>query len=60
MLKYNYMNIVKLVITSITYLLLGILEVYAYYLFRNDAIGIIAFFTLLGFAITFFSIVEND
>lgn len=54
------MNIVKLVITSITYLLLGILEVYAYYLFRNDAIGIIAFFTLLGFAITFFSIVEND
>lgn len=37
------MNIVKLVITAITYLLLGILEVYAYYLFRNDAIGIIAF-----------------
>lgn len=54
------MNIVKLVITSVVYLLLGILELYAYYLCKNGAIGVLAFFTLGGFIITFYCIVLDD
>lgn len=54
------MNIVKLVITSVVYLLAGILEVYAYYLFRDNGIGALAFLTLFGFIVTSFSIMSND
>lgn len=54
------MNIVKLVITSVVYLLVGILEVYAYYLCKNGAIGALAFFTLGGFIVTFYCIAIDD
>lgn len=54
------MNIARLVITSVVYLLMGALEVYAYYLLRCDPIGVLAFFTLCGFMATFFCIVTND
>lgn len=47
------MKAFKLCIICVTYLLIGVLEVYSYYLFKNDAIGIFAFFTLLGFILTF-------
>lgn len=47
------MKVFKLCITCITYLLIGVLEVYSYYLFKSDAIGIFTFFTLLGFIVTF-------
>lgn len=47
------MKVFKLCITSITYLLIGVLEVYSYYMFKSDAIGIFTFFTLLGFMVTF-------
>ena len=47
------MKVVKLCVISIAYLLIGVLEVYSYYLFKNDAIGIFTFFTLLGFIVTF-------
>lgn len=54
------MKVFKLCITSITYLLIGVLEVYSYYLFKNDAIGIFSFFTLLGFIVTFGIEVLNE
>lgn len=54
------MNTAKLVITSIVYLLIGILEVYAYYLFRNNAIGALAFFTLGSFIVTYYWIAVDD
>lgn len=47
------MKVFKLCIILIAYLLIGVLEVYSYYLFKNDAIGIFTFFTLLGFIMTF-------
>lgn len=47
------MKVFKLCIILIAYLLIGVLEVYSYYLFKNDAIGIFTFFTLLGFIVTF-------
>ena len=54
------MNIAKLVITSVVYLLIGVLEAYSYYLFKNEAIGIFAFFTFLGFIVTFGIEVLNE
>lgn len=54
------MKVFKLCITSITYLLIGVLEVYSYYMFKSDAIGIFTFFTLLGFILTFGIEVSND
>ena len=54
------MKVFKLCITSITYLLIGVLEVYSYYMFKSDAIGIFAFFTLLGFMVTFGTEVLSD
>lgn len=53
------MNIAKLVIISIVYLLIGILECYLYYLFKCEAIGVFAFFTFIGFMITFSSIIDE-
>lgn len=54
------MKVFKLCITSITYLLIGVLEVYSYYMFKSDAIGFFTFFTLLGFMVTFgITIAEN-
>ena len=47
------MKVFKLCIILVAYLLIGILEVYSYYLFKNDAIGLFTFFALLGFIITF-------
>lgn len=58
--KKIIMNTVKLIITSVVYLLVGILELYAYYLCKNGAIGVLAFFTLGGFIITFYCIVLDD
>ena len=49
------MNIAKLIITSVVYLLIGVLEAYSYYLFRSGAIGVLAFFTLCGFMVTFYT-----
>lgn len=53
--KNSYMNTAKLIITSVVYLLIGVLEAYSYYLFRCDAIGVLAFFTLCGFMVTFYT-----
>lgn len=54
------MKVFKLCIILIAYLLIGVLEVYSYYLFKNDAIGIFTFFTFLGFIVTFgIEIVED-
>lgn len=47
------MKVFKLCIIFVAYLLIGVLEVYSYYLFKNDVIGIFVFFTLLGFIVTF-------
>ena len=53
------MKIFKLCIILIAYLLIGVLEVYSYYLFKNDAIGIFTFFTIIGFIGTFLIEVLN-
>lgn len=47
------MKVFRLLIISITYLLIGVLEAYSYYMFKIDAIGIFVFFTLVGFIVTF-------
>lgn len=54
------MKVFKLCIILIAYLLVEVLEVYSYYLFKNDDIGIFAFFTLLGFIVTFGIEVLNE
>lgn len=54
------MQTVKLIITSIVYLLVGILELYAYHLFKGEFIGALAFFTLFGFIITFYWIIADE
>nr|DAF76886.1 MAG TPA: hypothetical protein [Bacteriophage sp.] len=54
------MKVFKLCIILIAYLLIGVLEVYSYYLFKNDAIGIFTLFTLLGFIVTFGIEVLNE
>ena len=54
------MKVFKLCIILVAYLLIGVLEVYSYYLFKNDAIGIFTFFTLLGFILTFGIEVLNE
>lgn len=43
----------KLIVTSVTYLLIGVLEAHCYYLFRADAIIVLAVIALLGFIVTF-------
>lgn len=54
------MRIFELCIILIAYLLIGVLEVYSYYLFRAETIGIFTFFTFLGFIVTFGIKVLND
>lgn len=54
------MKVFKLCIILVAYLLIGVLEIYSYYLFKNDAIGIFTFFTLLGFILTFGIEVLNE
>jgi hypothetical protein len=54
------MKVFKLCIICVAYLLIGILEVYSYYLFKNDAIGIFTFITLLSFIVTFGIEVLNE
>lgn len=49
------MKVFKLLLVSITYLLIGVLEVYSYFLFKADVIGIFAFLTICGFIVTFMS-----
>ena len=41
----------KIIVTSITYLLIGVLEAHCYYLFK--AYAPLAFLTLFGFIVTF-------
>ena len=50
----------KIIVTSITYLLIGALEAHCYYLFRADAIIALAVITLLGFVITFGIVVIKE
>lgn len=54
------MKVFKLCIILVSYLLIGVLEVYSYYLFKNDNIGIFTFFTLIGFIVTFGVEVLNE
>lgn len=54
------MKVFKLLLVSITYLLIGVLEVYGYFLFKTDVIGLFAFITLLGFIVTFMSELDSD
>lgn len=54
------MKVFKLCIILVAYLLIGVLEVYSYYLFKNDAIGLFTFFTLFGFIITFGIEIADD
>lgn len=54
------MKIFRPILTAIVYLLIGILEVYSYYLFKCEAIGIFAFFTLGAFIVTFIISLGDD
>ena len=53
------MKVFKLLLVSITYLLIGVLELYGYFLFKTDAIGLFAFITLWGFIVTFMSELDS-
>ena len=53
------MKVFKLLLVSITYLLIGVLELYGYFLFKADVIGMFAFITLLGFIVTFMSELDS-
>lgn len=55
----NNMKVFKLLLVSITYLLIGVLEVYSYFLFKEDVIGIFAFLTICGFIVTFMSELDS-
>ena len=59
-LKKVTMKEFKIIVTSITYLLIGALEAHCYYLFRADAIIALAVITLLGFVITFGIVVIKE
>ena len=50
----------KIIVTSITYLLIGVLEAHCYYLFRANAIIALAVITLLGFVVTFGIVVIKE
>ena len=50
----------KIIMTSITYLIIGGLEARCYYLFRADAIIALAVITLLGFIVTFGIVVIKE
>ena len=59
-LKKVTMKEFKIIVTSITYLLIGALEAHCYYLFRADAIIALAVITLLGFVVTFRIVVLTE
>lgn len=50
----------KIIMISITYLLIGVLEAHCYYLFEAYAIAPLAFLTLFGFIVTFGIVVIKD
>lgn len=56
----NNMKVFKLLLVSITYLLIGVLEVYSCFLFKADIIGMFAFLTICGFIVTFMSELDSN
>lgn len=55
------MKAFKIIMTSVTYLLIGVLEAYCYYLFKAYAIAALAFLTLFGFIVTFgIVVIKNE
>lgn len=54
------MRIFRPILTAVVYLLIGVLEVYSYYLLKCEAIGIFAFFTLGAFIVTFYSVLADE
>ena len=50
----------KLLLISITYLLIGILEAYSYFMFRENGIGLFVLLTILGFIVTLKSELNNN
>ena len=59
-LKKVTMKEFKIIMVSITYLLIGVLEAHCYYLFKAYAIAPLAFLTLFGFIVTFGIVVIKD
>lgn len=55
----NDMKQFRLLLISITYLLIGVLEMYSYFLFKENVIGIFAFLTICGFIVTFMSELDS-
>lgn len=53
------MKVFKLLLASITYLLIVVLKLYGYFPFKADAIGLFTFITLLGFIVTFMSELDS-
>lgn len=58
--KEETMKEFKIIMVSITYLLIGVLEAHCYYLFEAYAIAPLAFLTLFGFIVTFGIVVIKD
>ena len=54
------MKVFRPILAAVVYLLIGVLEVYSYYLFKCEAIGIFAFFTLGAFIVTFYSVLADE
>lgn len=54
------MKVFKLLLVSITYLLIGVLEAFCYLLFKTDVIGLFAFITICGFIVTFMSELDSN
>lgn len=54
------MKVFRPILTAVVYLLIGVLEVYSYYLLKCEAIGIFAFFTLGAFIVTFYSVLADE
>lgn len=50
----------RLLLISITYLLIGILEAYSYFMFKENGIGLFVLLTILGFIVTFKSELNNN
>lgn len=54
------MKAFKIIMTSVTYLLIGALEAHCYYLFRANAIIALSVITLFGFIVTFGIVVIKE
>lgn len=50
----------RLLLISITYLLIGILEAYSYFMLRENVIGLFAILTIHGFIVTLKSELDNN